>query len=45
MADKKTQKTAKAYEIPVPKRADFDKILDRVAKPAKRSTTKRRSVK
>ncbi len=41
MADKK-QKTPKGYEIPVPKRADFDEILDKVAKPAKRSTPKRR---
>ena len=44
MADK-TQKTPKGYEIPVPKRADFDKILDKVAKPAKRSTPKRRPAK
>ena len=44
MADK-TQKTAKGYEIPVPKRADFDDMLDKVAKPAKRSTTKRRPAK
>ena len=41
----KTQKTKKGHEIPVPKRADFDKILDKVAKPAKRSTTKRRPAK
>ena len=29
---RKTQKTAKGHEIPVPKRKDFDAILDKVAK-------------
>jgi hypothetical protein len=32
MSDKKTQTTPKGYEIPVPKRKDFDAILDKVAK-------------
>lgn len=41
MADKK-QKTPKGYEIPVPKRAGFEKILYKVAKTPKRSSTKRR---
>jgi hypothetical protein len=45
MSDKKTQKTAKGYDIPIPKRGDFDAILDKVAKPAKRSTPKRRPTK
>ena len=45
MADRKTQKTPKGYEIPVPNRADFDKILDKVAKAPKRSTPKRRPAK
>ena len=45
MSDKKTQKTPKGYEIPIPKRGDFDAILDKVAKPAKRSTPKRRPSK
>jgi hypothetical protein len=44
MADKK-QKTPQGYEIPVPTRKDFDAILDKVAKPAKRSTPKRRPAK
>ena len=44
MADRK-QKTPKGYEIPVPKRADFDEVLDKVAKPTKRSTPKRRPAK
>ena len=34
MADK-TQKTPKGEEIPVPKREDFDAVLDAVAKPVK----------
>ena len=37
MSDKKTQKTPKGYEILVPKRKDFDAVLDKVAKPPKRS--------
>ena len=47
MADKKqaTQKTPKGYEIPIPKRGDFDAILDKVAKAPKRSTPKRRPTK
>jgi hypothetical protein len=47
MVDKKqpTQKTAKGYEIPVPKRGEFDAILDKVAKAPKRSTPKRRPAK
>jgi hypothetical protein len=43
--DKPMQKTPKGYEIPIPKRKDFDAILDKVAKPPKRSTPKRRPTK
>jgi len=45
MSDKKTQKTAKGYEIPVPVRKDFEDILDKIAKTPKRSTPKRRPKK
>ncbi len=45
MADKKTQKTAKGYEIPVPARKEFEDVLDKVAKAPKRSTPKRRPAK
>ena len=41
MAEKKTQKTPKGHEIPVPKRKDFDAMLNKVAKAPKRSTTRR----
>jgi hypothetical protein len=41
MTDKKTQKTAKGHEIPVPKRKDFDAILDKVARAPKRSASRR----
>lgn len=34
MGDKK-QKTSKGYEIPTPKRSDFEKVLDAVVKPKK----------
>ena len=43
--EQRKQRTPKGYEIPVPKRKDFDAILDKVAKPPKRSTTKRRPTK
>lgn len=45
MSDKKTQKTPKGYEIPIPKRGDFDAMLNKVAKAPKRSTPKRRTAK
>jgi hypothetical protein len=45
MSGKNTQRTSKGYEIPIPKRKGFDAILDKVAKPAKRSTAKRRPAK
>jgi hypothetical protein len=32
MADKKTQKTPKGHEIPVPKRKDFDAILEKATR-------------
>jgi len=39
MAAKKTQKTPKGHEIPVPRRKDFEDVLNKVAKaPAKPST-------
>ena len=41
MADKKTQKTPKGHEIPVPKRKDFEDMLDKVAKAPKRLTSRR----
>jgi hypothetical protein len=37
MADqkpKRTQKTKKGYEIPVPKRSDFERLLKKAAKPS-----------
>ena len=37
----KTQKTPKGYEIPVPKRSDFEKVLDAAAKPKKKSRPRR----
>ncbi len=39
MAEKKTQKTPKGYEIPVPKRSEFIRDLKKVAK-AKKSPTR-----
>ena len=36
----KKQKTPKGHEIPIPKRSDFEKALDAVAKP-KKSRTRR----
>jgi hypothetical protein len=45
MANKKTQKTPKGHEIPVPTREDFESTLDKVAKAPKRSTRKRRAKK
>jgi len=35
------QRTKKGLEIPVPKRKDFETVLDKVAKAPKRSTTRR----
>jgi hypothetical protein len=32
---KKKQKTPKGHECPIPKRSDFEKVLDAVAKPKK----------
>lgn len=39
MSDEKepTQETPKGAKIPIPKRKDFDRILGKVAKPAKRT--------
>jgi hypothetical protein len=42
MADKKPpekpkQKTAKGYEIPVPKRSAFDKLVKKAAQPPRRT--------
>jgi hypothetical protein len=38
--DAPKQRTPKGHEIPVPKRKDFEKVLDAVAKP-KKSPTRR----
>ena len=37
----KMQKTPKGHEIPVPTREEFEKNLDKVAKPVKASPTRR----
>ncbi len=37
MPTRRTQKTPKGEEIPVPKRKDFDAVLDAAAKPVKKS--------
>ena len=36
-----TQKTPKGHEIPVPKKGEFETALDKVAKPEKKSPTRR----
>jgi len=41
MADKKTQKTPKGYEIPIPTRGEFYKNLAKTVKRPKRSTPRR----
>ena len=41
MKDKPTQTTPKGYEIPVPKKRDFDQMLERAAKPVKKSAPRR----
>ena len=38
--DSKIQRTPKGHEIPVPTREDFEKNLDKVAKPVKESPTR-----
>jgi hypothetical protein len=35
MKDQPTQRTPQGYEIPVPKKRDFDQMLERAAKPKK----------
>ena len=32
-----TQKTRKGYEIPVPKRSEFDKLVKKAAQPSRRT--------
>jgi hypothetical protein len=44
MAEKK-QKTPKDFEIPVPRRKDVFEVLEKSAKPIKRSTPRRRPKK
>jgi hypothetical protein len=44
MADKK-QRTPKGADIPIPKRKDFDAVLNAAAKPVKKSSTPKRSPK
>ena len=41
----KTQKTPKGAEIPVPKRKDFDAVLDAAAKPIKKKPSRVRRPK
>ena len=36
-----TQKTPKGHEIPVPTKEEFETALDKVAKPEKKSPTRR----
>ena len=36
-----TQKTPKGHEIPIPTKEDFEASLDKVAKPVKKSPTRR----
>ena len=43
--DQPTQKTAKGYEIPIPKRSDFLRVLDKAAQPLKRLSPRRRPKK
>ena len=43
--DEPTQKTPEGYEIPVPKREDFMRDLEKVAKPKRRWLGLRRSKK
>ena len=40
MTSDRTQKTPKGAEIPVPKRKDFDAVLDAVATPVKKPIKK-----
>ena len=42
---KKTQKTPKGHEIPVPTRREIEDALDKMAKPTKPSVTRRRPKK
>lgn len=39
--DETKQRTAKGTEIPIPKRGDWDKVLERAAKPKKDSPPSR----
>ena len=46
--EKKTQKTRKGHEIPIPKRGDVFKVFKNAAKPQKQSAkrgTKKKSLK
>jgi TfoX/Sxy family transcriptional regulator of competence genes len=36
-----TQTTSKGYEIPIPKKRDFDQMLERAANPIKKSAARR----
>jgi hypothetical protein len=38
--EKKTQKTKKGHEIPIPKRGDVYKVFENAAKPQKQSATR-----
>lgn len=43
--DQPKQKTAKGHEVPVPKRRDFDPVLNAVAKPLMQLSRVRRAKK
>jgi len=42
MGEKPTQKTPKGYEIPVPRRAEVDTVLERAAQPLPAKPKKKR---
>ena len=41
MDKKPTQRTKEGHEIPIPKRKDFDAVLNAAAKPVKKSRVRR----
>ena len=43
--EERKQRTSKGAEIPIPKRKDFDALLDAAAKPVKKLAPKRRPKK
>jgi hypothetical protein len=45
VAKEREQRTPKGAKIPIPKRKDFDAVLNAAAKPIKKSSTPKRSPK